>query len=102
MATVVAALMKLLAVGGQNCWRNEKGMPGTGSPLSKGVGVARVWSRIELWQRQWKLRVEVWDQPRAYSFCDCVAMTMKATEEVWTPIGIGYRIEQKIIFSFPP
>lgn len=61
---MVAALLKLLGVGGQNCWRTEKGLPGTGSTLSKGVGVARVWSSIELWQRQWKLRVEVWDQPR--------------------------------------
>lgn len=42
MATVVAISMNLLGV------RGQKGMAGTGSPLSKGVGMVRGWSRFEL------------------------------------------------------
>lgn len=42
MAAVVAISMTLLGV------RGQKGMPGAGSPLSKGVGMVRGCSRFEL------------------------------------------------------
>lgn len=44
-----------------------------------------------------QLSLVVCSQPReGLTLCDCVAVTMKATEEVWTPVGMGYRIEQKL------
>lgn len=44
-----------------------------------------------------KLRVVVWGQPRkGLTLSDCVATTIKAPEKVWTPLVMGYRIEQKL------
>ena len=57
MVTVVVTPMSFLRVGGQNCSRAGKSLPGAGSDLSEGAGVVRGSARIKVCWRQWKSRI---------------------------------------------
>lgn len=57
MVTMMVAPMRLLRVGGQNCSRAGKSVPGIGSDLSKGADVVRGWARIKACWRQWRSRI---------------------------------------------